>query len=95
MNIAAHELKSPVTPIKGYLDLIIRDEDTSEKIKNWAKIRLRNSERLLKLIGDILDVSRLDSDTMRFDMEKLNPVEVLHEVVEDMKPTSITRNWSL
>jgi len=85
MNIAAHELKSPVTPIKGYLDLIIHDEDTSEKVKNWAKISLRNSERLLKLVGDILDVSRLDSDTMRFDMEKLNPVEVLHEVVEDMK----------
>lgn len=87
MNIAAHELKSPVTPIKGYLDLIIQDKDASEKVKNWAKISLRNSERLLKLVGDILDVSRLDSDTMRFDMEKLNPAEVIDEIVEDMKPS--------
>jgi len=86
MNIAAHELKSPVTPIKGYLDLIISDKDASEKIKNWARISLRNSERLLKLVNDILDVSRLDSDTMRFDMEKLSPVEVLDEIVEDIKP---------
>ncbi len=54
MNIAAHELKSPVTPIKGYLDLIISDKDANEKIKNWAKISLRNSERLLKLVNDIL-----------------------------------------
>ncbi|HWR64217.1 MAG TPA: PAS domain-containing sensor histidine kinase [Candidatus Thermoplasmatota archaeon] len=86
MNIAAHELRSPVTPIKGYLDLIIHDNESNQKIKNWAKISLRNAERLLKLVNDILDVSRLDSDTMRFDMEKIDLVELLNEIVEDMKP---------
>ena len=86
MNIAAHELRSPVTPIKGYLDLIIHDNESNEKIKNWAKISMRNAERLLKLVNDILDVARLDSDTMRFDMEKINPVELLTEIAEDMKP---------
>jgi PAS domain S-box-containing protein len=86
MNIAAHELRSPVTPIKGYLDLIIHDNESNDKIKNWAKISLRNAERLLKLVNDILDVSRLDSDTMRFDMEKINPVDLLNEIAEDMRP---------
>ena len=85
MNIAAHELKSPVTPIKGYLDLIISDKNADEQIKNWAKVSLRNAERLLRLVNDILDVSRLDTDTMRFDMEKLNTVEILRELAEDMK----------
>jgi PAS domain S-box-containing protein len=86
MNIAAHELKSPVTPIKGYLDLIISDDEASEKVKNWANISLRNSERLLRLVNDILDVSRLDSDTMRFDMGKLNTADILNEIAEDMRP---------
>ena len=86
MNIAAHELKSPVTPIKGYLDLIIQDKKASDEVKNWAKISLRNAERLLKLVNDILDVSRLDTDTMRFDMEKINPVDILNEIAEDMRP---------
>lgn len=85
MNIAAHELKSPVTPIKGYLELIITSEDANEKIKNWAKISLRNSERLLRLVNDILDVSRLDTDTMRFEMVKLDTNEILNEIVEDMR----------
>ena len=85
MNIAAHELKSPVTPIKGYLDLIISEKDTTDKIKNWAKVSLRNAERLLKLVTDILDVSRLDTDTMKFEMERLDPVEILDEIAEDMK----------
>ena len=84
MNIAAHELRSPVTPIKGYLDLIISDKNASKKVKDWAKVSLRNTERLLKLVNDILDVSRLDTDTMRFEMEKLNPVEILDEIAEDM-----------
>ena len=92
MNIAAHELKSPVTPIKGYLDLIISDKNTSEKVKNWAKISLRNSERLLKLVNDILDVSRLDTDTMRFEMERLDIVEILEEIAEDMKPVIENKN---
>jgi len=92
MNIAAHELKSPVTPIKGYLDLIISDKDTSEKIKGWAKISLRNAERLLRIVTDILDVSRLDTDTMRFDMEKISTVGILDEIAEDMKPVIEGKN---
>jgi len=87
MNIAAHELRSPVTPIKGYLDLIIHDKDASDKIKKWASISLRNAERLLKLVNDILDVSRLDSDTMKFDMEKLDIIKILNEIAEDVRPT--------
>jgi len=92
MNIAAHELKSPVTPIKGYLDLIITDKNTSEKVKDWAKVSLRNSERLLKLVNDILDVSRLDTDTMRFEMEKIDTSDILNEIVEDMKPVIEGKN---
>lgn len=86
MNIAAHELKSPVTPIKGYLDLIISDEEANDKIKNWAKVSLRNSDRLLRLVNDILDVSRLDTDTMSFEMIKLPIIDILDEIAEDMKP---------
>jgi PAS domain S-box-containing protein len=86
MNIVAHELKSPVTPIKGYLDLIISDKNTSEQTKSWAKVSLRNAERLLKLVNDILDVSRLDTDTMRFEMEKLDITQILNEISEDMRP---------
>lgn len=85
MNIAAHELKSPVTPIKGYLDLIISDEESNEKIKKWAQVSLRNADRLLLLVNDILDVSRLDNDTMKFEMRKIESSELLMEMAEDMR----------
>lgn len=92
MNIAAHELKSPVTPIKGYLELIESDKDVDEKIKNWARIALRNAERLSLLVNDILDVSRLDTDTMRFNMEKIDPGKILDDASEDIKPAIENKN---
>lgn len=92
MNIAAHELKSPVTPIKGYLDLIITDNETEDKVKQWAKVSLRNAERLLLLVNDILDVSRLDNDTMRFEMKKFDSSELVNQIVEDMRPSIEQKN---
>ncbi len=92
MNIAAHELKSPVTPIKGYLELIESDKDADEKIKNWARVGLRNAERLMRLINDILDVSRLDTDTMRFNMEKCDLTEIFDDATEDIEPDIETKN---
>lgn len=95
MNIAAHELKSPITPIKGYLDLIISDSEVNHNTKKWGKISLRNTERLLQLVNDILDVSRLDSDTMSFNMEKMNPTELINEVAEDIEPILKKKKISL
>lgn len=92
MNIAAHELKSPVTPIKGYLDLIISDDNSDDRIKQWAKVSLRNAERLLLLVNDILDVSRLDNDTMRFEMKKMSSADLVNEIIEDMKPCIEQKN---
>lgn len=92
MNIAAHELKSPVTPIKGYLDLILSDEKTDEQIKKWAQVSLRNAERLLTLVNDILDISRLDNDTMTFEMKKFDSTRLLEEIVEDMRPSIEQKN---
>jgi len=86
MNIAAHELKSPITPIKGYLELIESEKNSSEKVKNWARIGMRNADRLMRLVNDILDVSRLDTNTMRFNMEKLDVKEILNNAIEDVKP---------
>ena len=92
MNIVAHELKSPITPIKGYLELIESDKDADEKIKNWAKIGLRNADRLMRLVNDILDVSRLDTDTMKFNMEKCDLTGVFDDITEDIKPDIENKN---
>ena len=92
MNIAAHELKSPVTPIKGYLDLIASDKNSEEHIKKWARIGMRNAERLLRLVNDILDVSRLDTDTMRFNMEKTSLIDILTDASEDLRPAIEEKN---
>jgi len=86
MNIVAHELKTPLVPIKGYLSLL--EDEIGDKLKNEQKNILkvisRNVRRLERLIDDVLDISKLEAGTMRFDMEKLDINEVIEDAIQDM-----------
>ena len=59
-----------VTLGTGFIGLLIFLIVTG-RIKKLAKISLRNAERLIRLVYDILDVSRLDNDTIKFEMRKI------------------------
>ena len=86
MNVAAHELKTPLVPIKGYLG-IMEDDILSEGDKDTKKIMeviSRNIKRLENLINDILDISKLESGGMKFSMERLDVGEVIENSVQDM-----------
>lgn len=69
----SHELRTPLTAIKGSLDLITKgmDLDLPEEADTMLILANRNVERLLTLINDILDVSKLESGEINFLYEKL------------------------
>ncbi|WP_415283651.1 ATP-binding protein [Candidatus Nitrososphaera sp. FF02] len=81
INIAAHELRTPVLPImlsaENLVDSLPGDEN--------AKVILRNATRLTKLTNDILDVSRIESGTISYRMEPVRINEVILEVVASQK----------
>jgi signal transduction histidine kinase len=68
MNISAHELKTPLIPIIGYLDMVIRGEmgKINTKEKESLAIALRSAQRLQRLVSDILNISKLETGTMKF-----------------------------
>ena len=68
LNVTSHELRTPMSAIKGYMQMMIRGKlgDITEDQKNALAVVLRNAERLDHLIQDILDISRLESGTMKF-----------------------------
>ncbi len=85
MNIAAHELKTPITPIRGYVEIMLNKELPREKETQFLSIVHRNTLRLELLINDVLDISRLESRAMRFDMQNLDIVKIIKTVEQDMK----------
>jgi signal transduction histidine kinase len=82
INVAAHELRTPIQAIIGYSDLFhLRPESREEAIKAIS----RNAERLERLTRDILDVTRIEGNRLDLNKEKFDISEVVASVIEDMQ----------
>jgi len=94
INIAAHELRTPIQPILGLSDLINRSlqDDTSEidksELKNDMKVIYRNAKKLQKLTNDILDVSRIDSHILNLNLSRFDFVELVKNTIQDFTTNS-------
>lgn len=86
MNIAAHELKTPLIPIQGYLEMLQHIPTLSEEHRQWIQICLKNVDNLRTIVDDILDVSRLEANSMKFTFSDVDLGSLLEEVAVDMGP---------
>jgi signal transduction histidine kinase len=82
INIAAHELRTPTQVILGYVNLIARHPERRDEMLQALS---RNATRLQKLTTDILDVSRIESQTLKINKERFNINEKIRNVVNDMQ----------
>src|SRR2546426_920560 len=80
INIAAHELRTPVQAIINYAELAIADKGQREKY--YARL-LRSVNRLQKLTEEILDAARIESGNLRLSNEVFNLTQVVAEVLAD------------
>lgn len=90
LAIASHELKTPITTIKGFAQLLqryFRQIDDQRAISYLSKMdnQLNN---LTSLIQDLLDVSKMQTGKMEYNMEYFNIDELLHEIVDDTELTT-------
>ena len=82
INIAAHELKTPTQGILGFSDLLKRYPEKREEL---TEAICRNAIRLQRLINDILDVTKIESQNLKLDKEQLNLNDLVSSVVEDYR----------
>ena len=82
INIAAHELRTPIQPIIGLADTLRSKIKDSEQLE-LLDIVYRNAKRLLHLTEDILDVSRIESQSLKLNIEQFNLKDVISNMVED------------
>lgn len=84
INIASHEMKTPTQSILGYAELL---EDSCKKSEEVDAIK-RNAERLQKLATNLLDVSRIESQTLKLRKEIVNINEKIVTVKKDIENQS-------
>jgi signal transduction histidine kinase len=82
INVAAHELRTPIMPILGYAEILL-EEETDDTKKQALMSIVHNSERLRKLASDILDIARMDSNTFQLHKEPLNLNYIISNVAKD------------
>jgi signal transduction histidine kinase len=82
INIASHEMKTPTQAILGYSKLIQRHP---EKRDGMLEGIARNATRLQRLTNDILDVTRIEAQSLKLNKESVNLNELISDVIEDQR----------
>ncbi len=97
ISMASHELRSPLTAIKGYVDLfqskkdLALDQDANHYLKNISL----SVERLDNLIEDILEVSQIEGNRLPIEMGAFNPAAIVSQSIEEMRSQAIQKNLVL
>jgi two-component system, OmpR family, sensor histidine kinase VicK len=81
INVAAHELRTPTQSIIGYCEMIDAFPENTLKYLDPVK---RNAEKLYRLTEDILDVSRIESGTLKLEKSKFDLREIIVNLIEDL-----------
>jgi len=87
LSVASHELRTPMTIIKSYLWMLSSGHGGKlvEKQKEYVEKAKRGTERMLALIGDMLNISRIEQGRLDFNIEKLNLREAFEDILGDFK----------
>ncbi|MDR2903042.1 MAG: HAMP domain-containing histidine kinase [Clostridiales bacterium] len=91
VNIA-HDLRTPLTSISGYLGLIIDNQNlTDAQIKHYAEIAYKKSEKMERLIEDLFDFSRFNYGDNQLNKEKIDVVMLMKQILEEFYPSLIEK----
>jgi two-component system, OmpR family, sensor histidine kinase VicK len=97
INIAAHELRTPIQPILG-LTQVLRCNIKDPKQCELLDITIRNAKRLQRLTEDILNVTKIESQSLNLNKERFNLKDVISNAIDDImtnmqsSSTTITNN---
>lgn len=87
----SHELKTPITVIMSVMQLV---QVKSNECKNNQNIEIVNSncQRLLRLINNIIDIEKFDTQQLKLDLENINIVNLIEDIISSINPYAKSKN---
>jgi hypothetical protein len=81
----SHEIRTPLNSVVGFANLLLANDITNEIKEEYIEHINHNSEKLLQIIGDIIDLSRLESSQIEITYEEASVNNIVNEVVEETR----------
>lgn len=99
LAVAAHELRSPLAAVRGYTDLLVRreqrrGEEDSPELRG-LNILAQQVTHMLRMVDNILDVSRIDAGQVSLQLQRVNLVAMVEQVLEQQRPVAGDRMLAL
>ena len=88
----SHELKTPLTSITGFAELMKEGMVTGEKVKEFAGDIYREARRLIDLVNDIIRLSRLDENSKLFESEQVDLYDLCDEIIANLQNVAERQN---
>jgi signal transduction histidine kinase len=92
INVAAHELRTPIQPILGLADILRTKLGDRKQEKEYLDVIIRNAKRLQRLSEDILDITKIESKSLGLKKELFNLSEVLLNAIADSNNQIVKEN---
>lgn len=84
-NMVAHEFRSPLTAIKGYASFLEESKNLSDDEVRFANNINSSTERLVVLVNDFLEISRLQAGKMKIEKNEVDLRDILSQITEDLR----------
>lgn len=81
----SHDIKTPLTSIINYVDLLKKEDLQDEKVKEYVKILDMKSQRLKKLTEDLVEASKVSSGNVKLNIEEINLKELINQSIGEFK----------
>jgi PAS domain S-box-containing protein len=97
VSSVSHELRIPMTSIKGYTDLLLKEAagPLSDQQSEFLRTIQNNADRLSILVNDLLDISRIETGRMQLKQEKVDLNRVAGDVIAELRPRADEKRQSL
>lgn len=90
----SHELRTPLNSILGLSELVIKDETTTNRTKERLSVVLKNGNKLLNLISNILEFSKIESGKIETKLSNFTLIKLIEEIITFIEPLIIEKNLS-
>jgi len=94
ISMASHELRSPLTAIKGYLDLLKTEKDAA-MVGHYIENISLSAQRLNNLVEDVLEVSRIEGNRLPIEMTIFDPGPIISQSLEEMRSSAMQKGLAL